>query len=359
LDGVYAALARVPLFGGLRREAVKFERLGSLTNASYKITINGRVYVLRLPGKGTSDYIDRAAEEHNARVAAAAGINAEMLFFDASDGLMLSRFIEGATMDEARLNGDPRTLARAALALRKIHYSGRAFESRFNVFAKIGYYLSLLLKLRAPLPGEFDEVRRGAEAVRRALESSPIPLAPCHNDAWPRNFLDTGGHVYIIDWEYSGMNDPMWDLGDLSVEAGFGPEQDRILMESYCGGHVPPALYARLELYKTMSDLLWAVWGLVQHANDNPRDDFRAYALERLEDCKTRMGDGDFSEYLTNVRAGHQLGASRTHHQVDPKRKSSARGAPRRGTHPNGPPPSLLPPTTSAPPSSASARASG
>jgi thiamine kinase-like enzyme len=359
LDGVYAALARVPLFGGLRREVVKLERLGSLTNASYKVTTNGGVYVLRLPGKGTSDYIDRTAEEHNARVAAAAGINAEVLFFDAGDGLMLSRFIEGATMDEARLNGDPGALARAALALRKIHYSGRAFESRFDVFAKIGYYLALLLKLRAPLPEEFDEISRGAEAVRRALESSPIPLAPCHNDAWPRNFLDTGGHAYIIDWEYSGMNDPMWDLGDLSVEAGFGAEQDRILMETYCGGRVPPALYARLELYKTMSDLLWAVWGLVQHANGNPREDFRAYALERLEDCKTRMGDGDFGRHLAMARADHQLGASRAHHQADLGRKSSVRGASRRVAHPNGPPPSPLPSTASAPPSSATAQASG
>ena len=94
MDRVYTALARVPLFGDARCEAIELERLGSLTNSIYKVTVGGKAYVLRLPGRGTSEYIDRAAEEHNARIASAAGINAEVLFFD-TNGLMLSRFVEG------------------------------------------------------------------------------------------------------------------------------------------------------------------------------------------------------------------------------------------------------------------------
>jgi hypothetical protein len=96
LDGVYAALARVPFFGNVRQEAIKLERLGgALTNVSYKVMIGSAVYVLRLAGEGTSDYIDRAAEEYNARVAAAAGVNAEVVYFDARDGTMVTRFVEG------------------------------------------------------------------------------------------------------------------------------------------------------------------------------------------------------------------------------------------------------------------------
>jgi thiamine kinase-like enzyme len=170
----------------------------------------------------------------------------------------------------------------------------------------IGVYLDILRKLQASLPEEYHEVEQGAEAVRRALEASPMPLSPCHNDPWPANFLDAGGRLYIIDWEFSGMNDPMWDLGDLSVEAGFGPEQDRVMMETYYGAAAPLALYSRLALYKAMSDLLWALWGLIQHAIDNPRNDFLTYALGRLKRCKRLMSSTDFSRHLDAVRVRRQ-----------------------------------------------------
>ncbi len=108
MNDVYAALARVPFFGNVRREVIKLDRLGSaLTNVCYKVTVGGASYVLRLAGEGTSDFIDRAAEEHNARAAAAAGINAEVIHFDASDGLMVTRFIEGTSMEGPPWKGPP------------------------------------------------------------------------------------------------------------------------------------------------------------------------------------------------------------------------------------------------------------
>lgn len=224
---------------------------------------------------------------------------------------MVSGFVEGATLDKARLNQNPETLAHVARALRQVHRFGRAFMLRFDVFTKMDDYLTLLSKLRAPLPKDFGEVKKGARAIRRALESSPMPLAPCHNDTWPPNFLDAGGRIYIIDWEFSGMNDPMWDLADLSVESRFGPEQDRVMMEAYRGAlSVPPALYARLALYKIMSDLLWTLWGMIEHANGNPADDFRAYALRRLEHCKEQMGDAGFGEHLALVARGSKAARS-------------------------------------------------
>jgi hypothetical protein len=128
-----------------------------------------------------------------------------------------------------------------------------------------------------------------------------MPLAPCHNDPWPGNLLDTGTNIYIIDWEYSGMNDPVWDLGDLSVEAGFGPEQDQAMMEAYYGGPAPATLYSRLALYKTISDFHWSLWAMVQHASGNPADDFLTYATARLERCKARMGSADFGLHLVTA----------------------------------------------------------
>jgi thiamine kinase-like enzyme len=301
LDGVYSALARIPTFRDVRLETVELEPLGSLTNSTYKVTANGLAYTLRVPGKDTDEYVDRAAEEHNARIMAAAGVNAKVLYFDATDGTMLSEFVEGVNMTETRFRDEPEAPARVALALKRVHRLGPVFRSRFDVVAMIDVYLGILRKLGAPLPEDYHEVEQGARAVRWALDASPMPLSPCHNDPWPGNLLDAGGRLYIIDWEFSGMNDPMWDLGDLSVEAGFEPEQDRVMIEAYYGATAPLALYSRLALYKALSDLLWALWGLIQHANDNPRNDFLTYALGRLGRCKALMGSTEFGRHVNAV----------------------------------------------------------
>jgi thiamine kinase-like enzyme len=309
LGGVYAALARVPFFGNARQRGLKIKRLGGgLTNVSYKVTTGGAAYALRLAGEGTGEYIDRKAEEHNARVAAEAGVNADVLFFDARDGTMVTRFVEGISMNAGDWFGrDSGAPVRVALALKRVHSLGRVFRSRFDVFAAIDGYLDLLHGWRMPVPEDYYEVGRSARAVRLALEASPTALVPCHNDPWPGNLLDADGpdgRIYLIDWEYSGMNDPMWDLADLSVEAGFGPEQDCIMMEAYYGARLSPALYSRLEVYKAMSDLYWSVWGIVQHAKGNLAEDFRSYGLERLGRSKTRMSSADFGRHLSVVRTG-------------------------------------------------------
>ena len=309
MERLYAALERVPPFRNVGQEDIKLELLGgALTNVSYKVTTGGAAYVLRLAGEGTSEYIDRAAEKHNAQVAAEAGVNADVVFFDARDGTMVTRFVEGVSMNAGdgfgRDSGAP---VRAARALKQVHSLGRVFRSRFDVFAAIEGYLDLLRGWRMPLPEDYYEVGQRARAVRLVLEASPAALVPCHNDPWPGNLLDADGpdgRIYLIDWEYSGMNDPMWDLADLSVEAGFGPEQDRTMMEVYYGARLSPELYSRLEIYKAMSDLHWSVWGFVQHAKGNPAEDFRSYGLERLVRSKARMSGADFSQHLSVVRTG-------------------------------------------------------
>lgn len=332
MDGVYAALARVPFFRNVRREVIKLDRLGgALTNVCYKITTGSSAYVLRLAGEGTSDFIDRSAEEHNARVAAGAGVNAEVVYFDARDGTMVTRFIEGVSMNAGNGFGrDPGAPVRAARALGRVHRLGRVFRSRFDVFAAIDGYLGLLRDQWAP-PEGYHEVWRKARVVRRALEASPAPLVPCHNDPWPGNLLDAGGRIYLIDWEYSGMNDPVWDLADLSVEAGFGPGQDRAMMEAYYGAKPLPALYARLEVYKAMSDLHWSIWGFVQHAQGKPAEDFWSYGLERLARARARMGGADFNRQVGMVRDGGRPRATKRAYRIDPGRRKPVRTVPGNG----------------------------
>jgi thiamine kinase-like enzyme len=301
-------LARVPSFGDTRWDEVEITPFNSFTNMSYKLTAHGSAYVVRLAGKGTSAYIARGAEEHNARIATEAGLNAEVLFFDAKDGTMLSRFIEGLHMDKMEFRRDPDAPARAALTLKQLHGIARTFRSRFGPFAPIDYYLDLLRALRSPPPDAYFEAKRDAERVLRVLESAPVPLAPCHNDTCPENFVEVSPRVYLIDWEYSGMNDPAWDLAALSVEAGFGPEQDEKMVNAYCGGTAsgaaPAGFYGRVVLQKAMSDYFWGLWSVVQHVNGNPAAEFQAYATDRFDRCNRLMGSDEFSSCLEAVRSG-------------------------------------------------------
>ena len=104
--------------------------------------------------------------------------------------------------------------------------------------------------------------------------------------------------MWLVDWEYSGMNDPMWDLGDLSVEAGFSEQQDLQMLAAWNDGDITTNLHGRLVIYKAMADLLWTLWGLIQHANANPADDFWAYATNRFDRCKAQMSMDNFSRHL-------------------------------------------------------------
>ncbi len=302
-EKVTVALKRIPLLEGIAPGAVTCARLGGLTNLVYRLDVGAERYVLRIPGEGTEDYIDRKVEAHNARVAASAGVSAEVLFFDDTDGLMLARHLDDCvTMSPSSFKSRSGAPARAAAALKQLHACGQAFRFRFELFKMIDDYLALLAKLEAPLPDGYHAVVAEADAVRQALDATPMALAPCHCDPLAENFLDDGARMWIVDWEYSGMNDPIWDLGDVSVEAGFDADQDRALLEAYCGGEASAALAGRMVIYKAMCDLLWTLWGLIQFANKNQVDDFWAYATGRFERCKALMGTADFGRHLDAIR---------------------------------------------------------
>jgi thiamine kinase-like enzyme len=269
-------------------------RLAGLTNVNHLVLISDERYVLRIPGEGTSEYINRVDEEVAARSAAAAGVNAEVVFFDPVDGLMVTQYIDGAaTMNVDRFR-DLGAVARAGRAFRQLHTTAMPFAADFTLFPMIDEYKALLASKGATLPAGYDDVQRQAEVVRAALGASPAPLVPCHCDPLCENFLDTGTRMFIIDYEYAGNNDPMWDLGDLSVEGEFGPEQDDALLHAYFGGDPPPDQRGRMVAYKALCDLLWTLWGVIQHVNGNPADDFWAYAVGRFERCMALMSTPDF-----------------------------------------------------------------
>ena len=288
----------------LRADDLAITRLGGLTNMVYRVEIGEEKLIVRLPGAGTEAYIDRQVELTNARAAARAGVSPEVLWAAPETGVMITRCIDPATtMTPAGFAATRGAPARAGRALARLHGSGERFDFRFELFAMIDDYLALLARKNAPLPEGYHDIVASAEPVRAALAANPAPLAPCHNDPLCENFLDDGHRMWIVDWEYSGMNDPLWDLADLSVEGSFTPQMEAEMLSAYFSRPASAAEQGRVVIYKAMCDLLWTLWGLIQHADANPAEDFWAYSLARFDRCKALMQADSFQTHLKALAA--------------------------------------------------------
>lgn len=304
LSDVQAALDRLGIRNAVEGERASIRRLGGLTNRVYLIENPHRSYVLRIPGPGTEEYIDRKVEAVAARAAARAGVSPELLA-TTGDGLMLTAAIPNAvTLSPEGFATIPGAPTRAAEVLRKLHTSGETFDFRFELFAMIDDYLNVLAGKTVDLPDGYHDVLASAETVRQALNAHPLPLTPCHCDPLSENFIDADGRMWLVDWEYSGMNDPLWDLGDVIVEAKLAPDKEAEFVHAYFGGTPSPAEQGRVVIHKAMCDLLWTLWGLIQHANNNPADDFWAYATGRFERCKALMATPEFAGHVAAVARG-------------------------------------------------------
>ena len=257
--------------------AAAVERLGGMTNRNYRVDTDAGTFHVRLPGAGTEAYIDRGVEAHNARRAADLGLNCEVLHLGA-DGTMVCTFVEGEVLAPDRLAAAPGRLEQAARLLWRLHTGAGPFAGRFDPLTMIERHRAALVDVPDGVDHLIGEV--GAFDLGGAL-------APCHNDPWAMNFVWCDTRVVLVDWEYSGMNDRAWDLAHLSVESGLnGDDHDRLLW-AYCGGRPPAELRRRVDVLRGVTDVVWGLWALVQHADGNGATDFPTYAADRFERAPT------------------------------------------------------------------------
>jgi thiamine kinase-like enzyme len=302
------ALAREALSGipGFDRTAARarFTRLRGLTNLVFKVELGDERLCLRVPGPNTAAIIDRRAEEVAARAAARANIAPDVLYFGA-DGVMLTRFVEDALpLSPQRLREDAGAARRVALALRRLHDTVGDFPREFQAFDVIDGYVDLLRRLGASLPDGYAELADNARRSREALAAHPARLRPCHCDPTGANLLDTGERIWMIDWEYSGMNDPTWDLAYLSVQAAADEAFDRRVLEAYLSRPPAAAESGRMIVYKAVCELMSALWALIQLAGGNTAGDFRGYAETTFGHCRETMRSAEFARQLDAVSQG-------------------------------------------------------
>lgn len=266
----------------------KAERMGGLTNRTYKVTLeNQKIYVVRLPGEGTEELINRADERISTTLACTLGIDAQLLYFSET-GEKVTAYIDGAQTLSAGTIGQTDNLEKAAVLLRRLHTCGENTDVPFDVFDMAASYETIIASNHVDLYDDYNAIKSRVLAIRQEFETDAIAPVPCHNDPLCENWvLDGKGRMYLIDWEYAGMNDGMWDLADISIEAALSAQQEDILLTAYFGRKATGEEYRRFHANKLYLDYLWTLWGKARVPFDG--ETMEDYAAERYARLKKNL----------------------------------------------------------------------
>ncbi len=280
-DDLTLAMQRVPDLAG---RALAFTALsGGITNRNFMIDAAGAHdrYVVRLAGNDTHLLGISREVEHAATVAAAGvGVGPEVVAFIRPEGYLVTKFIVGGPVTDEAVH-QPSTIRRVADSIRRFH-DGPAIPGLFIPFRIVEAYRALAMARGVDIPAAYEDAMVIARQIEVAFLRAPVEIRPCHNDLLNANFIDDGDRIRIVDWEYAGLGDPFFDLGNFSVNHGLTPAEDAILLAAY-EGSARPARLARIYLMRIVSDFREAMWGVLQQGVSTLDVDFVAYAGEHFD----------------------------------------------------------------------------
>lgn len=260
---------------------ISCNRLGGLTNFNYHVKAGNLQAVFRIPGDGTEDLVDRKVEGALTRAASELGVDSELLYYDNETGVKAMRLIPHAnTMSKEKLQ-QPENLIRAAQLMRKLHDGGKEVDFRFDVFDMIPHYEDLIELYETIDWQGYAELRQKLMALHDDMQARN--LAMCHCDPLCENFVldEETGRMYLVDWEYGGMNDPLWDVADVIIECDYNPEQRSLFEESYFGRPATAEEEKLISANIVLIDFLWALWGKQRAHFDNSLGNYGPARFER------------------------------------------------------------------------------
>lgn len=267
-------------------EIVSVERLGGMTNNNYLVETTNRKFIVKFFGKGTEKLINRIAEKNNLENLRDLELDVENYIFDIKEGIKVNEYIENATTFDAHyIKTKNKEIAEI---LQKVHGSSKELEGEFKIFDEIKKYENLI-------QGEikyayYDKIRDKVFGLQSHLEEIGIDRKSCHVDLVPENFIeDETGRVYLIDWEYSSMNDPMWDLAALFLESNYRKSEEGDFFKYYYSEKTPVSI-AKIMIYKILQDFLWSLWTIYK---EEQGADFGSYGQDRYNRCLKNL-----KEYL-------------------------------------------------------------
>ena len=271
-------------------EIQSVEQLGGMTNQNYLVQTSSNRYIVKFFGKGTEKLIDRQNEKFNLELLKDLKLDVENYLFDIEAGIKVNQYIENAeTLDSATIKTK---FEKIAPILQTIHASGKELKGEFAPFEEIKKYESLIQgEISYP---NYETVRKSVLSLKNELEKIGVDKKSCHIDLVPENFIEgPDGHLYLIDWEYSSMNDPMWDLAALFLESEFTPEEEADFL-AYYEGDKTPVSREKIRIYKILQDIIWSLWTIYKEENGA---DFGDYGISRYNRAvKELESEGDLDE---------------------------------------------------------------
>jgi len=294
------ALRRVPCLAG----ALSIDELtGGLTNRNVKVTTAAGAFVVRLSSNESGLLaVDRDLEFANSQHAADAGVGAQVMDYLPGQGVLVVGFIEGTTFTDADVALES-NWPRIADACRRLH-QGPRFENGFDMFDIQQRYLTVVTDRGFRLPAGYLEHMPTVERLRSALAAHSDPTVPCNNDLLAGNFIDTGDQLRLIDYEYSGNNDPCFELGNIWSEAGLPLEALDELVSHYYGER-RPEMVARARLMGLMSKYGWTLWASIQDGVSTIDFDFWGWGMEKYERAVAEFGSPSFNRLIAEAVAPH------------------------------------------------------
>jgi thiamine kinase-like enzyme len=283
---------------------VRYEELGGgITNHNYIVWVDGgpdkggKKYVMRVPGIGTDMFIDRDDERDCMIQVAKCGVGPAVAYQIDPEGALVIDFVDGEVMHQNTMVGNPERIKQVVETV-KVFHTCATFKNQIHLFDMIRKYTKIAKDLGTPWPDWVETTLAAMDAVEQATQRSPETPVACHNDLLSENFIiDADGKMWIIDWEYGGMTDPYFDLGDFVMEHEFSPEEERLIIETYCG-QMDERAFGRLMLYKALSGVWWGVWAMIQHTVSHIDFDYMEWGRWRVARAEAVIAHPDYQKWL-------------------------------------------------------------
>ncbi|MCP4211122.1 MAG: phosphotransferase [Halieaceae bacterium] len=292
----------IELVSGWRGKKISVEPLsGGMTNSNYKIVVNGSFFFVSIPG-GNSRLlgVDWYNKFNNARICGEAGLSPKVVQGFPLQKVIILEFLPLALCSVESLQR--LSVQHRLIQTLKVLHGGASFLKEFDMFCLIQFYLETIKNLDLVPAVDLSEYRARILETGEALAPYRQALVPCHNDLVPENVMDDGNRVFLLDFDYSGNNDPCFDLGSISVEAGYNDTQVRELARAYYG-LASETIMARIHLHGILGDVGWSLWSVIQAQISDIDFDFKAYGLMRWNRAVEKMESSEFDTWLRDVRS--------------------------------------------------------
>lgn len=257
-------------------EVLSVEQLGGMTNQNYLAKTTNKQYIVKFFGKGTEKLINRQDEEYNLELLKDLDLDVKNYLFDIEAGIKVNEYIESAiTLDATSIKTK---FDKIAPILQTIHASGKELRGEFAPFEEIKKYESLIEE-KIPY-ANYEAVREEVFSLEKRLADLGVDRKSCHIDLVPENFIESPqGRLYLIDWEYSSMNDPMWDLAALFLESEFTRQEEEAFLSHYESEQTPVSR-EKIAIYKILQDTIWSLWTVYK---EEQGADFGDYGVNRYQ----------------------------------------------------------------------------